>query len=141
MKEEQNVEERKKKSIWKLPLLGSCSNGMKGDRFHLYLRRLVWFWIRLLCTQKRAFRFYFLLEKKIEVNQESSNMLPYVFREPVLHFMRNIVPGDIKGEIKYLWIQIDRLLSGNSILFFHMQVIYVFWNFLQQNVIEVEKHY
>ena len=101
MKEEQNVEERKKKSIWKLLLLGSYSNGMKGDRFYLYLRRLVWFWIRLLSTQKIAFRFYFLLEKKIgEVNQESGNMLPYAFPEPVPHFVRNMVPGDIKGEIK-----------------------------------------
>ena len=135
-------EERKKKSIWKLPLLDSCSNGMKGDRFYLYLRWLVWFWIHLLCTQKRSFLFYFLLEKKIgEVNKESGNMLPYAFPEPVLHFMRNIVPGDIKGEIREVWIQIDRLLSGNSIFFFHMQVIYVFWNFLQRNVIEVEKHF
>ena len=90
----------------------------------------------------RAFSFYFLLEKNIgEVNKESGNMLPYAFPEPVLHFMRNIVPGDIKGEIGEVWIQIDRLLSGNSIFFFHMQVIYVFWNFLQRNVIGVKKHF
>ena len=71
--------------------------------------------------------FYFLLEKNIgEVNKESGNMLPYAFLEPVLHFIRSSVPGDIKGEIRKVRIQIDRLPSGNSIFFFHMQVIYVF---------------
>ena len=52
--------------------------------------------------QKRAFRFSFLLEKKNidEVNKESGDMLPYAFPEPVLHFIRTIVPGDIKGEIR-----------------------------------------
>ena len=27
-------------------------------------------------------------------------MLPYAFPEPVLPFIRNIVPGDIKGETR-----------------------------------------
>ena len=35
-----------------------------------------------------------------EVNKESGNILPYAFPEPVLHFIRSIVPGDIKGEIR-----------------------------------------
>ena len=44
-------------------------------------------------------------------------MLPYAFPQSVLHFLRSIVPGDIKGEIRGVWIQIDRLPSGNSIFF------------------------
>ena len=35
-----------------------------------------------------------------EVNEKSGNMLPYAFPEPVLPFIRNIVPGDIKGETR-----------------------------------------
>ena len=44
-------------------------------------------------------------------------MLPYAFPQSVLHFLRSIVPGDIKGEIREVWIQIDRLPLGNSIFF------------------------
>ena len=53
------------------------------------------------------------------VNKESGYlvMLPYAFPQSVLHFLRSIVPGDIKGEIREVWIQIDRLPSGNSIFF------------------------
>ena len=43
----------------------------------------------------------FFLRKNIgEISKESGNLLPCAFLESVLHFIRNIVPGGIKGEIK-----------------------------------------
>ena len=40
-KKRKTWEERKKKPIWKLPLLGSCSNGMKGDRFFHFIKNIM----------------------------------------------------------------------------------------------------
>ena len=74
------------------------------------------------------------------VNKESGYlvMLPYAFPQSVLHFLRSIVPGDIKGEIR----EYELIVYLQAIVFFfHMQVIYVFCIFLQRNVIEVEKHF
>ena len=50
-------------------------------------------------------------------------MLPYAFPQSVLHFLRSIVPGDIKGEIR----EYELIVYLQAIVFFfHMQVIYVF---------------
>ena len=102
-----------------------------------------WFGSEYACFVRKKQHFVSISFKKNigEVNRESVNMLAYALPEPVLHFIRSLVPGDIKGKIREVWIQIDRLPSGNSIFFFHMQVVYVFWNFLQRNLMEVEKHF
>ena len=97
----------------KVELFAKIFNGSKS--LIIFARRSIlddWFGSEYACfvRKKRAFRFYFLLEKSIgEVNEKSGNMLPYAFPEPVLPFIRNIVPGDIKGETREVWTQIDRL--------------------------------
>ena len=105
----------------KVELFAKIVNGSKS--LIAFTRRSIlddWFGSEYACFVciLRAFSFYFLLEKNIgEVNKESGNMLPYAFPEPVLHFIWSIVTGDIKGEIREVWVQIDHLPLGNSIFF------------------------
>ena len=59
-----------------------------------------WFGSEYACFVHKKEHFVSIsFSKKIidEVNKESGNMLPYAFPKPVLHFIRSIVPGDIKG--------------------------------------------
>ena len=54
----------------------------------------------LYAKKSISFLFPFRKKKVGEVNKDSGNMLPYAFPEAVLHVIRSIVPGDIKGEIR-----------------------------------------